>query len=353
MNSKTIFRSAASYARESGLPVAMTRRILTRIEKSLSARSLASLKKKLQRHPVLGKSRKWAWVAPGNVPDPVVLAVVSARLQNARLILKLARRAEKTGRALVRRFAAKGQNVQVVTEPAAFRFLSASADAKIVYGDDTTLQTLRAQSRASQRWLGHGHRISFSVVFRSAIALTPDLNRVARAAAEDIWLYDQRGCLSPQVIWVEGPAEPFAAELLRALQDLARKHGPVRRGSEDLARRRAALGEIRIRALDPRVLELKVGSGANPGSAQDPAVYLLKKGRFSKPATGQIIAVKSFATAAQIRREMTPFFRRLQAVATAGTPSEAARIRSLFQKSPATYFPAVGHLQAPPIDWQF
>lgn len=316
--------------------------------------SLSHLRSKLRRHPVLGKARVWAWVAPGNVPDPIVLAVTAARLRGAELILKLSRRNERTGRALVRRHAAKGQKVRIAVRHADFKRLAARADAWVVYGSDATLEALRRDAPAGAGWVGHGHRISLSVVFRSCSRTAAAVVRTAKACARDIRPHDQLGCLSPQIIWVEGDPAPFASALRRELGRLEAAKGRARRDPETLRMRRAALAELRVRALDPDELELLPPASDRAGvrPSDEPQVYLLKRGAFLTPAGAQIVAVKSFRSAADIRRGMGPFLKHLQGVAAAGTPAERRTVRKVFAGTSAVYFPRVGSLQTPPIDWQ-
>ncbi len=110
--------------------------------------------------------------------------------------------------------------------------LFARADAVSAYGSDASLRAIRGQLGAHVSFLGHGHGLGAALVARPA--LDPQRARgAARALALDVAAYDQRGCLSPHVVWVErgGPVSPEAfAELvfeeLAALQT-ALPRGPL------------------------------------------------------------------------------------------------------------------------------
>ncbi len=311
--------------------------------------SLLRLKAKLKRHPALGKARLWAWVAPGNVPDPIKLAVISARLQKAELILKLSRRNQKTGRAIVRKYASANQKIHIVADPRIFAQLAARAGVWVVYGSDATLRSLRASVPPGAAWIGHGHRISLSVIFASSVRTRAALSRTAKACARDIYPHDQLGCLSPQIIWVQGDAGHFASALQKEMQRLESSRGRPRRDSETIRMRRSVLEEIQIRALNP--LELKIIQGTKNRKGA-PVVYRLNRGKFITPAGAQIVAVKSFQSAADISRGMQPFLRHLQGIAVDGTSAERAQTQHQFQHSSAVYFCRPGRLQSPPIDWQ-
>ena len=92
-----------------------------------------------------------------------------------------------------------------------------NCDSVIAYGSDETLNSLR--KKTDKPFLGYGHKISFSLVTRESLA---EPAGVATNVARDVSLFDQHGCLSPHVVYVEeGGAirpEDFAAELARAME---------------------------------------------------------------------------------------------------------------------------------------
>jgi hypothetical protein len=94
------------------------------------------------------------------------------------------------------------------------------ADAVIAYGDDHTISALRQLAPPAAKFLGYGHKISLAVVAKEAMT-EENLPRLAQAAAFDASVYDQQGCLSPHVFYVEergqlGPRK-FAAALAEAM----------------------------------------------------------------------------------------------------------------------------------------
>jgi hypothetical protein len=94
------------------------------------------------------------------------------------------------------------------------------ADAVIAYGDDHTVSALRQLTPPTAKFTGYGHKISFAVVAKEAMT-EENLPHLAHAAAFDASVYDQQGCLSPHVFYVEergqfGPRK-FAAALADAM----------------------------------------------------------------------------------------------------------------------------------------
>lgn len=84
----------------------------------------------------------------------------------------------------------------------------ARADVVVASGSDATMASLAP--RLGAKLLAHGARAS-------CIVVGPDAGDVAADVARDVALYDQRGCLSPHVVYVAGDAAAFADWLARAL----------------------------------------------------------------------------------------------------------------------------------------
>ena len=89
------------------------------------------------------------------------------------------------------------------------------AGAWIVFGSDDTVAEFRAKCPAGLPFQAHGHRISVAIVFED-----PELQSCA-LAARDVSLFEQQGCLSPQVIFVAGDARRYAEALAREMKRFA------------------------------------------------------------------------------------------------------------------------------------
>ena len=97
--------------------------------------------------------------------------------------------------------------------------LFAAADAISIYGGDHTVHTLSEWVPAGAERIAHGHGLGAAFVARE----DADLEAFATGLALDVAAYDQRGCLSPQVVFVEGSdrGRSFASLLADALSPLA------------------------------------------------------------------------------------------------------------------------------------
>lgn len=90
-----------------------------------------------------------------------------------------------------------------------------AAEVIAVYGSDETISAIRSRSK-DKTLLEHGHGVSVAYCGREALTE----RRIEATIADlsiDICAYDQRGCLSPQVIYVEAtaacPVRAFAKRL--------------------------------------------------------------------------------------------------------------------------------------------
>jgi hypothetical protein len=109
-------------------------------------------------------------------------------------------------------------------EEVAFR----TADLVVASGADTAITAIR--SRVSGRFIGHGHKVSVAVVGKECLDGDAGARRLAQRLAYDVSLWDQQGCLSPQLCYIETGAavtpEDFARLLGEALDDYAHQLPP-------------------------------------------------------------------------------------------------------------------------------
>ncbi|MDO9358030.1 MAG: acyl-CoA reductase [Polaromonas sp.] len=105
------------------------------------------------------------------------------------------------------------------------------ADLVLAYGGNASLAAVRRQVPITTRFLPFGHKLSFGLVSKAAL----DARRATQAAqqaAHDVMRYDQQGCYSPHVFYVErgGRISPdgFARYLAAELSALQKKY-PRRR----------------------------------------------------------------------------------------------------------------------------
>ena len=116
----------------------------------------------------------------------------------------------------------------------------AAADRVVAYGGLDTIRTLRGTLAPTTPLVAYPHRVSFGAVTRQA--LDADAGGVARKAARAVALFDQRGCVSPQLLYVEEGAAltplAFAETLADALEAEARRIPPGPLSTDEAAQAR-------------------------------------------------------------------------------------------------------------------
>jgi hypothetical protein len=102
----------------------------------------------------------------------------------------------------------------------------AMADVVLAYGGNEALQAMQTHVPVTTRFLPHGHKLSFGLVSATALTVRKGPS-VARQAALDVARYDQQGCYSPHMFYVQrgAPVSPqdFAQHLANELAGLQHK----------------------------------------------------------------------------------------------------------------------------------
>jgi hypothetical protein len=96
------------------------------------------------------------------------------------------------------------------------------ADCVTATGSDETLASIRRRLSPRTKFLGYGHQVSFGYVANGMLSGV-NARKAAAQAAADVVAWDQLGCLSPHVIYVEHggtvSAELFAEMLANELEE--------------------------------------------------------------------------------------------------------------------------------------
>ena len=195
-------------------------------------------------------------ILPGNIIGPAIASAYCAAAAGANVILKspgneralapiLAEQFEALGKPLAGTIDArywKGGDFEI--EPALFT----SVRKIVAFGSDDALVEITRLARVPVRGYGTSHSLGF-------IAADADLANSARHAARDVAMFDQRGCMSPQTIYVEGDdgrsllfARALEAELRKVQEMLPR--GRVTR--DEAVAIAMAIRKLTVSALAPK-----------------------------------------------------------------------------------------------------
>jgi hypothetical protein len=208
-----------------------------------------------------------------------------------------------------------GESVAVVRAPndteALYARLAARVDVVSAHGGDHAIARMRAATPATTEFVAHGHGLGVIVVTREALAA--HLRELASAIAHDVATYDQRGCLSPQVIFVErgGDVAPRDLASLIASEGLSTLARAMPRGALPVE---VGAQQVQWRGLASSLHELFEGYGYATSFETGPV----------RPTPGyRNIAVHAFESPDDLAARLAPYGAYLKVVALAG---DGARI---------------------------
>ena len=261
-------------------------------------------------------------ILSANVFVAPLRAIAIARAASDRVTVRPSSRDPTLARALVT--AAGDPSVSL----ALGRDAPAGTDRIDVYGHDETIAEVR--SRAPRGVVVRGHGAGLGVAF---VAQGHAIDPAATALAADVVPFDQRGCLSPRVVFVEGPAshgEAFA----RALHASLTASGVcVPRGQPSPEERSEG-----VRWRETLAFAGQVWAGA------DHVVALAVSGMpLAVPPTGRHVLVVPVDTPAAVRTILAPAAPFV--VTVGGRPREAGAIAP-----PHARIALLGRMQHPPLD---
>ena len=220
------------------------------------------------------------------------------------------------------------------------------AEVVIASGSDKSLAAIRPQVRG--QFIGYGHKISFAVMTKEAL---DDARTVAQKAAYDVALFDQQGCLSPQLIYVEegGAVSPqlFATLVAEALaqweHSLPRGHVPQ---DVSVAIRRAR-DEAEWQALAGKEVALYTSRHGTTWTV----IYDTDPTFVSSPLY-RTIRVKPLSSMLQLHELLTPWQPYLEAVGVAPHAPRNPQLADVLGQAGVSRICPIGTMQTPPLSWR-
>ncbi len=169
-----------------------------------------------------------AQVAAGNLPVSTLSLMVAGLLLRSGQFIKCSQRSTLLPRLFAHSLAELEPKLGACLELASWPggheafegAMMGEADCLVVQGSDTVVEDLRRRMPSTCRCVAYGHRLSFGFIAGDVLG-TFLARKVADRAAVDIAAWNQLGCLSPHVLYVEDTGtltpEGFAAALSEAL----------------------------------------------------------------------------------------------------------------------------------------
>ena len=289
----------------------------------------------------------------GNVPGVSVTAMVRSLLVRAATLGKTASGepvlAPLFCRALAEESRELGACVAATYWPGGDTGLEAeafaNADAIIVYGGGHAVADLRRRIPLHTRLIEHGPRISFAAVARERLA-DPGAAGVAKAAARAVALFDQQGCVSPHVFYVEAggalDAHAFAARLAGELAalEIELPRGQVTAAESAAIHEARATAEFRGLGGDGAVLFAGNGTSYTVIFDPDPA--------FDASCLNRVVRVKPLPSLEDLAPTIAPFRDVLQSAALEAPEPRRSALAAAFAAAGVTRVTTLERLPWPP-----
>jgi hypothetical protein len=293
-------------------------------------------------------------IVAGGVPGVGVSALLRSLLLKGPTLLKPGRADVVLpvlfARALAEADAALSDALAVVYWPGGLTAVEdaalARADVVTAYGSDETVAALRARTPVTARFVAYHHRVSIGIVGRDATR-GDALRKTAAAVAEAVAMFDRRGCVSPQIVFVEGDeaAAAFASALAEALEAL---EGRLPSGSLDAAER-SALHQLRGTA------ELEAGAGGvtifHGGAAPWTVIVESEDGAGLGACPGRAVMVRAVSDVGGVAELVAPLAEHLQTVGVAGLGERTAAVAAALGRLGASRVVPFGSVAFPPPWW--
>lgn len=297
-------------------------------------------------------------IAAGILPTPVFLGILHGLLVRSAQVVKCAGGASLLPRLFAHSLHDLEPKLASCLELVAWKGGSSELEATlfeeantiVASGSDETIESLRRTVPGHARFLAHGHRVSAAYVTRESL-MPGEESRTLEAAAMDVAAWDQLGCLSPHVIYVETggmlPPEGFAARLGEALEGVEKRwpRGPVTPEVAASIFQRRELYKLRAAA------DGNTRCWSSADSTAWTVVYEVDPS-FQTSCLHRFIMVKPVDTPEECLRHAEMIRGRWSTVGLAGTGVRASELAAQFAAWGIHRICPLGRMQLPPLTWR-
>lgn len=297
-------------------------------------------------------------ITAGNLPPPTLHSMVLGWLARSAQFVKCARGSSLLPRLFAHSIYQVEPKLGACLELAEWaggnipleRELFNAADCVTVTGSDEAVTAIRLRVPPSKRFLGYGHRVSFAYV-SSRMLRREHTRQVVERAAADVAAWDQQGCLSPHVIYVQtgGGTSPhhFTELLAEELENLEHRQprGRVRVETSAAINSRRSLYAVRAAYSE----ETRMWASKN--STAWTVVYEAEP-QFQFSCLNRFIYVKNVNNVDEALRAAGPVHGKVSTVGLAVLEEESREIALKLAAWGVTRICPLGQMQNPPLTWR-
>ncbi|MGM0876350.1 MAG: acyl-CoA reductase [Bacillota bacterium] len=229
------------------------------------------------------------------------------------------------------------------------RQLFQQADVVLAYGGNESLESIKSRVPITTRFLPFGHKISFGVISKMCLDSRKAWKTIHHAAY-DVIRYDQQGCYSPHVFYVQngGNVSPreFARYLAHELEGFEKRY-PRRVLSIEEG---ASLAEWRQKEEFSMFSNREKEVLAEPSGAWT-VVYGGNEGELTPSCLNRVIKVIAVDELNEVISYIETYRSYLQTVGITSTPNELFHLADLLGKAGVTRITGLGSMTSPEAGW--
>ncbi len=297
-------------------------------------------------------------ITAGNIPSPTLMSMVLGLLARSAQFVKCARGTSLIPRLFAHSIHDAEAKLASCLEIAEWRGgdtaledpLFEEADCVTVTGTDETIAEVRYHLPPRVRLLGYGHQLSFGYIAGESLSGYGAKKVVARAA-DDVVAWNQLGCLSPHLLYVETggamSAEQFAGMVA---EELARREAIEPRGELPVADAAVIASKrdfYRVRAAASSETRLWCSEGSTAWT-----VVFEADPRFQVSCLNRFVYVKSVTNLTEALHHADAVRGHVSTVGLAAPEDTARVLATQLARWGATRVCPLGQMQNPPLTWR-
>jgi acyl-CoA reductase LuxC len=298
-------------------------------------------------------------IAAGNIPNPTLAGIIFGLLTRSAQFVKCASGGSFLPRLFAHSIYAAEPKLGACLEIAEWHggnleledALFAEADCVTATGGDETLMAIRPRLPVKTRFLCYGHRVSFGFVAGEVLS-NSGAKKVAACAADDVVAWNQLGCLSPHVIYVQSGGSVSAGQFAELLADELEKREAGEPRGELPAEHAATI------ALRRGIYEIRAGHAPEDTRhwcSRDSTAWTVvyeSDPRFQISCLNRFIYVKGVADLNEALQNADSVRGKVSTVGIA-VPEHAVRAAATqLARWGATRVCPLGQMQNPPLTWR-
>jgi hypothetical protein len=327
--------------------------------KRLDAMCATPVEQKQNRMAIINAPEFQVQICAGNIPNPALISIVFGLLTRSAQFVKCASGASFLPRLFAHSIYEADGKLGACLEIAEWRggnldlenALFAEADCVTATGDDETLDEIGKRLPLKTRFLGYGHRVSFGFVAGEVLYGSRG-KKIVAAAADDVVAWNQLGCLSPHVIYVQLGGEIAPEHFAQLLAEELERREQIEPRGELPAEHAAAIASRR------GIYEVRAAH--SPGTTQhwcskDSTAWTViyeADARFQMSCLNRFIYVKGVADMKTVLENVDSIRGKVSTVGIAAPEEKLNDFAIQLARWGATRICPLGQMQNPPLTWR-